>query len=97
MKFLDILSLTLTIIGLLRREYSLVVIHIHFSWFTQDFKKTTKLTWLAETEQAPFIPAVMVHFENIISKGILAKDDDFKNFVNKNSKVGLHFWILRLL
>ncbi|XP_022104839.1 bifunctional glutamate/proline--tRNA ligase-like [Acanthaster planci] len=52
----------------------------------QDYKKTTKLTWLAETERAPLIPAVMVRFEDIITKGILGKDDDFKNFVNRNSK-----------
>ncbi|XP_033125799.1 bifunctional glutamate/proline--tRNA ligase-like [Anneissia japonica] len=52
----------------------------------KDFKKTTKLTWLAETERAPFTPACMFHFENIITKGILAKDDNFKDYINYNSK-----------
>ncbi|XP_072018982.1 bifunctional glutamate/proline--tRNA ligase-like [Amphiura filiformis] len=52
----------------------------------QDFKKTTKLTWLAETEQAPFIPAVMVHYGYIISKAVLGKDEDFKAHVNKKSR-----------
>ncbi|XP_071963572.1 bifunctional glutamate/proline--tRNA ligase-like [Antedon mediterranea] len=52
----------------------------------KDFKKTTKLTWLAETEKAPFTPACMFHFENIITKGILAKEDNFKDYINYNSK-----------
>ncbi|EDO28250.1 predicted protein, partial [Nematostella vectensis] len=45
-----------------------------------------KLTWLADTPTAPTIPAVMVNFDNLISKGIITKTDDFKQFVNKNSK-----------
>ncbi|XP_048579210.1 bifunctional glutamate/proline--tRNA ligase-like isoform X2 [Nematostella vectensis] len=52
----------------------------------KDYKKTTKLTWLADTPTAPTIPAVMVNFDNLISKGIITKTDDFKQFVNKNSK-----------
>ncbi|XP_033626756.1 bifunctional glutamate/proline--tRNA ligase-like [Asterias rubens] len=52
----------------------------------QDYKKTTKLTWLAETEKAPLIPAVMMHYDYLITKGILGKDENFKDFVNTNSK-----------
>lgn len=57
--------------------------------FFQDFKKTTKVTWLAEAEKAPFVPAVLVYFDNLISKAILGKDEDFKNFINKKSRVGI--------
>merc|ERR1739838_1001472 len=49
-----------------------------------DFKKTTKVTWLSQTAKST--PAVAVKFENIISKPILEKDDDFKNFINKDTR-----------
>ncbi|CAH1261365.1 EPRS [Branchiostoma lanceolatum] len=52
-----------------------------------DYKKTAKLTWLADTPKAPFTPTVVTHFDHIISKGVLAKEDEFKNFVNKDTKV----------
>ncbi|KAK2184184.1 hypothetical protein NP493_277g03032 [Ridgeia piscesae] len=51
-----------------------------------DYKKTQKLTWLAETTKAPLVPALCIYFDNIISKPVLSKDDDFKNFVNKDTK-----------
>ena len=52
-----------------------------------NFKKTLKVTWLCDDEDnSPKTPAVLVYYDHIISKPILDKDDDFKNFVNKNSK-----------
>ena len=54
----------------------------------QDFKKTTKLTWLAESSKASLLPTITVHFDNVISKAVLTKTDDFKNYINKDSKVG---------
>merc|ERR1719193_2511407 len=55
----------------------------------KDFKKTMKITWLAEAQdiQSQFTPTKCIHFDHIISKGILDKDDDFKNFLGKNTKV----------
>ena len=55
-----------------------------------DYKNTQKLTWLAETSHAPFTPTVCVHFDHLISKGIIKPDEDFKDFVNKESKVRVH-------
>ena len=55
----------------------------------KDFKKTLKVTWLAKIEAeaaAAFVPAVCVHFDHIISKPVLDKNDDFKNFVNNNTE-----------
>ncbi len=54
----------------------------------RDFKKTLKVTWLAKVDkpEAAFTPAVCVHFDHIISKPVLDKNDDFKDFVNKNSQ-----------
>ena len=54
-----------------------------------DYKNTQKLTWLAETSHAPFTPTVCVQFDHLISKGIIKPDENFKDFVNKESKVRL--------
>lgn len=52
-----------------------------------NYKDTQKLTWLAETSHAPFTPTVCVHFDHLITKGVLKPDENFKDFVNTNSKV----------
>ncbi|PFX18452.1 Bifunctional glutamate/proline--tRNA ligase [Stylophora pistillata] len=52
----------------------------------KDFKKTTKLTWIAESAKAPLLPTIAVQFDDVISKPILTKNDDFKNYINKDSK-----------
>ncbi|XP_065256548.1 bifunctional glutamate/proline--tRNA ligase [Emys orbicularis] len=52
----------------------------------KDYKKTTKITWLAETPHAPLIPAVCVNYDHLITKPVLGKDEDFKQYVNRNSK-----------
>jgi len=52
----------------------------------KDFKKTTKVTWLAQHADAPFIPTKCVFFENIIAKEVLAKEDNFKDFIGKDTK-----------
>jgi bifunctional glutamyl/prolyl-tRNA synthetase len=53
----------------------------------QDYKKTQKITWLGETTAAQFTPTVCVHYDHIITKAILGKEEDFKEYVNENSKV----------
>ncbi|XP_061481150.1 bifunctional glutamate/proline--tRNA ligase isoform X3 [Rhineura floridana] len=52
----------------------------------KDYKKTAKITWLAETPRAPPIPAVCVTYEHLITKPVLGKEEDFKQYVNRNSK-----------
>ncbi|KAJ8401185.1 hypothetical protein AAFF_G00387670 [Aldrovandia affinis] len=52
-----------------------------------DYKKTTKITWLADTPRAPVTPTVCVTYQHLISKPVLAKDDDFKDYVNRSSKL----------
>lgn len=54
-----------------------------------DYKKTTKITWLAETNSAPLVPTICVNYQPIINKAVLGKDDDFKDYINKNSKVSI--------
>ncbi|XP_040575961.1 bifunctional glutamate/proline--tRNA ligase [Lepeophtheirus salmonis] len=52
----------------------------------KDYKKTLKVTWLANVSGAGFVPTQCVYFDHIISKSVLEKNDDFKNFVNRDSK-----------
>lgn len=53
----------------------------------KDYKKTTKITWLADTSSAPFVRTICVTYQPLITKAIITKDDDFKDYINKNSKV----------
>ncbi|CAI9587656.1 unnamed protein product [Staurois parvus] len=52
----------------------------------KDYKKTTKITWLADTDKAPFIPTTCVNYDHLITKPVLGKDEDFKQYVNRSSK-----------
>uniref|UniRef100_A0A4X2KTG4 Bifunctional glutamate/proline--tRNA ligase n=1 Tax=Vombatus ursinus TaxID=29139 RepID=A0A4X2KTG4_VOMUR len=52
----------------------------------KDYKKTTKITWLAETANSPLTPTVCVTYEHLITKPVIGKDEDFKQYINKNSK-----------
>ncbi|XP_044729967.1 bifunctional glutamate/proline--tRNA ligase isoform X2 [Chrysoperla carnea] len=52
----------------------------------KDYKKTLKLTWLCDTDKGPFTPSYCVHFDHIISKPLLGKDEDFKQYVGHNTR-----------
>jgi bifunctional glutamyl/prolyl-tRNA synthetase len=53
----------------------------------KDYKKTLKLTWLCdEKEKSPITPTILIYYDHIISKPILDKDDDFKNFIGSKTK-----------
>jgi len=53
----------------------------------KDFKKTLKLTWLAQSPaNAPFTPVKCYHFDHIIAKAILDKDEDFKQYCNHQTE-----------
>jgi bifunctional glutamyl/prolyl-tRNA synthetase len=53
----------------------------------KDFKKTLKITWLSQTSKAPFTPITCIHYDHIISKAVLDKEDDFKKYCNHQTKV----------
>lgn len=55
----------------------------------KDYKKTLKITWLAETPQVTFTPTWCVYFDHLISKPLLGKDEDFKQYVGHNTRVNL--------
>lgn len=50
----------------------------------KDFKKTLKVTWLNKDSVQQ---AKLIYYDHIITKSILGKDEDFKEYVNKDSKV----------
>ncbi|XP_053164889.1 bifunctional glutamate/proline--tRNA ligase isoform X5 [Hemicordylus capensis] len=52
----------------------------------KDYKRTAKITWLAETPHGPPIPTICVNYEHLITKPVLGKEEDFKQYVNRNSK-----------
>lgn len=53
----------------------------------QDYKKTLKVTWIADTKSGPQIPVKTVEYSHIISKAVIGKDEDWKQFVNYDSVV----------
>jgi len=52
----------------------------------KDYKGTTKITWLTTHHKGPFTPAKCVFFDNIISKGDMSSEDDFKDYISKDTK-----------
>ncbi|CAN2387448.1 Bifunctional glutamate proline--tRNA ligase [Pristimantis euphronides] len=52
----------------------------------KDYKKTTKITWLADTPSAPLIPTTCVNYDHLITKPVLGKEEDFKQYINRSSK-----------
>lgn len=53
----------------------------------KDFKGTVKLTWLAQVPDEPLVRVAAFTYDNVISKAVLAPEDDFKQFINRDSKV----------
>ncbi|XP_034936970.1 bifunctional glutamate/proline--tRNA ligase [Chelonus insularis] len=82
----------LMITNIKRDNGKIVDIDADLNLDNKDFKNTVKLTWLAvddedkENEDSSFIPCVAVYFDHIITKPLLAKDDDFKDFVAKDTR-----------
>lgn len=53
----------------------------------KDYKKTPKLTWLGQSDGAPALtPCTCVYFEHLISKPVLGKDEDFKQYVQTETR-----------
>ncbi|XP_013919727.1 PREDICTED: bifunctional glutamate/proline--tRNA ligase isoform X2 [Thamnophis sirtalis] len=52
----------------------------------KDYKKTTKITWLAKTSSASLTPTICVNYDHLITKPVLGKEEDFKQYINRNSK-----------
>lgn len=50
----------------------------------KDFKKTLKVSWLNKDS---VYQAKLIYYDHIITKSVLDKEEDFKTYVNRNSKV----------
>lgn len=55
----------------------------------KDFKKTLKVTWLADVEQDKNVEVKALYYDHVINKPILEKTDDWVNFINKDSLVSV--------
>ena len=55
----------------------------------KDFKKTLKVTWL---EANSHISSTFVYYDHLIIKPVLGKDDDFKDFYNKDSRMNVEMY-----
>ncbi|CAL7952238.1 unnamed protein product [Xylocopa violacea] len=60
----------------------------------KDYKNTLKITWLSvssdksnSVSKANLIPCYAVYFDHIISKPVLGKDDDYKDFIAKDTRM----------
>lgn len=51
-----------------------------------DFKKTFKLTWLCKQDPSAYPLTYCVFFDHIISKPMIGKDEDFKQFIAKDTR-----------
>ena len=53
----------------------------------KDFKKTLKITWLPlPSANTSFVPVKCFHFDHIISKAVLDKDEDFKLYCDHKTE-----------
>lgn len=52
----------------------------------KDYKKTLKLTWLCKLAPSEYPPTFCVYFEHIISKAVLGRDEDFKNYIGHETR-----------
>jgi hypothetical protein len=52
----------------------------------KDFKKTTKLTWIAEDEKTNFTVDI-VELDHLITKQKHEEEDKLEDIVNNNSKI----------
>ncbi|XP_050737054.1 bifunctional glutamate/proline--tRNA ligase-like [Eriocheir sinensis] len=64
-----------------RRDGRVVSVDAEANTQDTDYKKTLKLTWLADSESSPRTPLVCVYFDHLINKSVLGKDEDFKTFI----------------
>lgn len=69
-----------------RADGKIVSVEAEPNLSNKDYKNTLKITWLAETEKAPFVPCICVYFDHIISKSVLGKDEDFKDYIGHNTR-----------
>ncbi|XGW21162.1 hypothetical protein V3C99_004258 [Haemonchus contortus] len=75
------------IVSVNKKNDTVSEIHAVLDLANQDYKKTMKVTWIAEADipSAACIPVVAIEYDHIISKAIVGKEEDWKNFINYES------------
>ncbi|CAH1112220.1 unnamed protein product [Psylliodes chrysocephalus] len=71
---------------IIRDKGKIIAIEAQPNLENKDYKKTLKLTFLAEVEAAPFTPTYCVYFDHIINKAVLGKDEDFKQYIGHETR-----------
>lgn len=78
----------LTINKINRQNGQIVSVDATTNLDNKDYKKTLKLTWLYEGKSADdFPPTYCVYFNHIIGKAVLTKDEDFKQYIDHETRV----------
>jgi hypothetical protein len=56
-------------------------------FLVQDYKKTLKVTWIGDSPSDKAIPLVAVDYDHIITKAVVSKEEDWKQYINYDSRV----------
>lgn len=82
---------------IVKENGKIVEVNASLNLDNKDYKNTLKLTWLCADKpdttnnSSNTIPCYTVYFDHIITKPVLGKDDDFKDFVAKDTRVRFFF------
>ncbi|KAL3874337.1 hypothetical protein ACJMK2_037366 [Sinanodonta woodiana] len=76
------------ILKITKDECKVLSIDAELNLENTDYKKTQKITWLGQTKstEGSFTPTICVQLDHIITKPVLGKDEDFKIYINRESK-----------
>jgi len=85
----------LMILKINKQAGNIVDVEARLNLEDKNYKNTLKITWLAESlprsdpdvEKSNPITCYAVYFDHIMSVPVLGKDDDFKNFINMDTRV----------
>lgn len=85
----------LMILKINKRAGNIINVEARLNLEDKNYKNTLKITWLAESlsksdpnaEKSNPIKCYAVYFDHIMSVSVLGKDDDFKNFITKDTRV----------
>ncbi|GMS99674.1 hypothetical protein PENTCL1PPCAC_21849, partial [Pristionchus entomophagus] len=63
----------------------ITAVHANLDLANTDFKKTLKVTWLGNVSAAAAVPVVTATYDHIITKAVIGKDEDWKQYINQDS------------
>uniref|UniRef100_A0A914DU73 glutamate--tRNA ligase n=1 Tax=Acrobeloides nanus TaxID=290746 RepID=A0A914DU73_9BILA len=75
----------LKIVDVKKKDATITEIVADLDLENKDYKKTMKVTWLAEVKAEKSIPVRAAYYDHVISKAIIKQDEDWKQYINKDS------------